>query len=421
MCDIDNINYRVSTITMSMRFPDCNFNLNNIGRYIKIDDNILGIKYHYGKSSIIKGKYLTSIYKKSKSKNEKKINRKLFYNQVSLIVKHKSEYASEENIINVKIFGNGSLHLTGVKNTFEGKEIVLLIYKKLEKLIDTFSTILLTKDNNGIYLDSDNYVYSAEILNKNTIGYKLNSSIYIINKKEYYITVIKINNQNINVFMSNKLEAKRTRSILDMDGKNIGFSKINLIRNKSKLYRNNSNIHFSDNFIFYDGNDNSTIIGNITYEIKQIHNSEKIISPNIIEYNYDCNPFVIEPEQTKLNDINNLSMNVHTINIYFKLNFELNRQRLFDNLLDMNYIVEYSPEKYSGVKLTYKVNQNYLNNGKCLCNNKCTCNNITFLIFQSGNIIVTGFKNIDDIKTILQTFKDIINKISSNITKRTFF
>lgn len=429
---VNDINYKISTITMTMQLPDCQFNLNNIGRYLDIDDTILGIKYHYGnRESIIKGKYLTSIYKKSKSKNENKINKKLFYNQVSLIIKHtgkdKENKDCLENIVNVKIFGNGSLHLTGVKNTLEGQEIVLILYKKLEKFKNMFSTILLTKDTNGVYLDNSNNIYSTELFNKNIIGYKLNSSIYVINKKEYYITYIDIENlsgkfSNLKVFMSNKLESKKTRTILNMDGKQIGFSKINLIRNKSKLYKNNSNIHFDKNFIFYDGNGNSTIIGNISYEITQ---NEHILTfndtQNLIEYNYNSNPFITEPIEIKLHDINNLNMNVNTINIYFKLDFELNRQRLFDKLLELNYISEYTPEKYSGVKLTYKINQNYLNAGKCVCNNKCTCNNITFLIFQSGNIIVTGFKNINDIRDILNTFKDIINKISNIIIKKHLF
>ena len=417
---VSKIDYKVSTITMTMKFPDCQFNLNNIGRYLNIDDNILGIKYNYGNSSIIKGTYLTAIYKKSKSKNENKINKKLFYNQISLIIKHKSKSnkENEENIINVKIFGNGSIHLTGVKDTLEGKEIVLIIYQKLEKLKTISATILLTRDTNCIYLDSCNNVYSTESC-KMTIGYKLNSSIYVINKKEYYVTDIDINNKYFKVFMSNKLEAKRTRNILNMNGKNIGFSKINLVRNKSNLYKNNSNIHFDKNFIFYDGNGTSTIIGNISYEIEE-NDIKNLNLPNFIEYNYNCNPFIIEPEQHKLYDINNLNMNVNTINIYFKLDFQLNRQRLFDKLLELKYIIEYTPEKYSGLKLTYKINKNYINNGICLCNNKCTCNNITFLIFQSGNIIVTGFKNLNDIEDILYSFKNIINKISHTIIKKTF-
>lgn len=417
-----SINYKISTITMTMQFPDCEFNLNNIGRYLEIDDTILGIKYHYGNSSIIKGKYLTSVYKKSKSKNDMKINKKLFYNQVSLIIKHNID-KNTDNTVNVKIFRNGSLHLTGVKDICEGKQILLIIYNKFKNLKNHLSVILLTKDINNIYLDSSNNIYS--ITDKNSIGFKIvNSTIYQVNKKEYYFTEIENpndTNEMIKVFMSNKLESKRTRNILNMDGQNIGFSKINLIRNKSKLYRNNSNVHFDKNFIFYDGIESSTIIGNITYtyqdktKIKQIEDKME----NVIEYNYNCNPFSIEPDEENLNDLDNLNMNINTINIYFKLNFELNRQRLFNKLLELDYILQYTPEKYSGVKLTYKLNKNYFNNGKCLCN-KCTCNNITFLIFQSGNIIVTGFKIINDISGVLDHFKVIMDEISSYIIKKKF-
>jgi len=424
---VNEISYKISTITMTMQLPNCILNLNNIGRYLEIDDMILGIKYHYGNSSIIKGKYLTSIYKKSKSKNQNKINKKLFYNQVSLIIKHNC--FENENVVNVKIFGNGSLHMTGVKNPLEGKEILLILFEKFKNLKNKYSIILLTKDSNDIYLDSNNNVYTSNET-KNIIGFKLNSFIYVINKKEYYVSKLDIENDfdynNLSVFISNKIEAKRTRSILDMNGILIGLSKINLIRNKSKLYKNNSNIHFDKNFIFYDSNSISTIIGNITYEfnenLKSLKCKEnlKCECKEYIEYNYKCDPYVIEPNECELKNINNLNMNINTINIYFQLSFQLNRQRLFDKLLDNKYITEYTPEKYSGVKLIYKNNQNYKNNGICLCNNKCTCNNITFLIFQSGNIIVTGFKSINVISDILHDFKNLINNVLQFVIKKKF-
>lgn len=400
------IDYKISTITMSMQIHNCQLNLINIGKYLNIDDEILGIKYNYGETSILKGKYSTSIYNKSKVKNENKINKKLFYNQVSLIIKN-----NETNNINVKIFGNGSLHLTGVKDPKDGKKMLIIIYKKLISLINTYDNVLLTKDLNDVFIDNNNIVYGNT--DNKIIGYKYNSmlDLYIINKKEYVITTIK----NKIYFISNKFENKRTKSILNLNGNYVGYSKIVLVKNKSKLYKNNSNIHFENDFIYYDVDNNSTIIGNITYTFNEIE-SKHLVEHDIIELKYNCTPFQNLNENLNEDYLNkNFSENINSINIYFKLSFELNRERLYKQLIINKYNCEYKHE-YSGVKFTYKNNENQT--GICACNNKCTCKNITFLIFQTGNIIVSGLKSLEQIKIILESFEKIIIKIEGLIKKK---
>jgi TATA-box binding protein (TBP) (component of TFIID and TFIIIB) len=84
------------------------------------------------------------------------------------------------------------------------------------------------------------------------------------------------------------------------------------------------------------------------------------------------------------------------------------------------FISEYKPEKYSGVKLRYKISkQLQQQNGICNCTCKCTCNNITFLIFQSGNIIATGFKSVEEIEGIVDQFKNLIEELKPIIKKKT--
>ena len=396
------IDYKVSTITMSMRIPDCQLNLINIGKYLIIDDEILGIKYNYGETSILKGRYSTSIYNKAKVKNDKKINKRLFYNQVTIIVKN-----NENNNINVKIFGNGSLHLTVIKDTDDGKKTLLLIYKKLMELINKYHSILIIKDINSVYIDNNNMVY-GNIDNK-IVGYKTSKdSIYIINKKEYTI----INIKDVKYFISNKLEAKRTKSILNLNGDYVGKSQIELVKNKSKLYKNNSNIYLDDKFIYYDNGQEAIIIANIIYTFDEQPVQKIECKDSIIELNYCCNPF---NNKIDLNVSDDFNESVNCINIYFKLPFQLNRERLYKQLIINKFNCEYKPE-YSGVKLIYKKNEN--DNGICLCNNKCTCKNITFLIFQTGNIIVSGFKAINQIDSVLGLFEQFILKIQNIIIKK---
>ena len=412
-----DIRYNISTITMSLQIPNCKLNLINIGKYLQIDDNILGIKYNYGKSSILKGKYLTSIYNRSKAKNQNKVNKTLFYNQVSIIVK-----LSLDKIINVKLFGNGSLHLTGIKHPSDGKAIINLIYDKLLKLRNQFDVILLTKDINNVYLDNENNIYTTNSKNRSIIGFKYND-IYNINKKDYTI------DSNTGLFISTKYENKRTRTFLNLNGEKIGTSRIELLKNKSKLYKNNSNIHFDyqNGFIYYDGDGKSNIIGKIINEITTQSSLEENNDYSIIEYKYDCNPFLQSSiiysinEFSKLTD-ETLQSDINCINIYFKLDFELNRQRLFKELLKLSYITEYKPEKYSGVKLRYKISKTKKLGalGICTCTNKCTCNHITFVIFQSGNIIASGFKSINNINDIVNDFNNLIMSLKHIIKMKTF-
>jgi len=446
--NVDNLyNYKIFTMTVSCIYSGCTFNIINIGKFLDIDDSILGIKYNYGDRSVLKGIYTTSKYKKSRVKNIKKVNTVLFYNQISLVVK------TDNNIVNAKLFSNGSLHLTGVKNSNQPKMIMKILYEKLLKLKDKRKVILLSRNSNGVLLDNNNLIYSNND-NKYIIGFN-NEFKYIINKKTYTIDFY------TGCFITEKIEAKRTRSLINLDGDYIGYTKIELLKNKLKLYKKNSNIYFDYKnetneirpyyFIYYDGDGHSSIIGKVVYYINEpIQTVNSNNTDTVIEYNYNCNPFkienvienaienaenkienvienAIENAENKIeNVIENAIIDINCINVYFNLNIQLNRNRLFEKLLDDKYICDLKSEKYSGLKFVYKKNMND-NTGKlgicpgiCYCDMKCTCTNITFSIFQSGNVNVFGFKSEQDINKILSEFKKIIDKYVFIIKKRIF-
>ena len=415
--------YKISTITMSLNIPDTNLNLINIGKYLKIDENILGVKFFFGKMAILKGKYNTSIYKKSKIKDSTKINKRLFYNQISMIIK----LPDINEQVNLKLFNNGSVHLTGVKNENNAKLILIFLYNKLLTLLNKTDSILLVKDENNIYLDSNNNIYTESEPHV-IIGYKYSKKIdkqnnmlilYNIDKKNYIIN--KKDNQIF--FISYIFQTKKKKELLDLNGNYIGYTKIELLKNHKKLYKS-PNIKFDYNLglIFYENKISSYIIGNIIYyftEPKLPLVTESLKLWKIISYS--CNPFK-NGINLNLNELgNSIVEDINSINIYFKILFELNRTRLFNELLKHKYLCEYKPEKYTGVKLRFKINSNYKlsdNKGICLCNVKCTCKIITFLIFQSGNIIVSGFKNRNDINDIYNYFMKFIDNVKNIIIKK---
>jgi TATA-box binding protein (TBP) (component of TFIID and TFIIIB) len=402
---------KISTITLSTKLHDCQLNLTNIGKYLDIDNDIIGIKYNYAGLSIMKGKYSTTIYKKAKTKDVNKINQKLFYNQISIIVNN------NDNNVNVKLFANGSLHLTGCKTICEGRIVTRKIYEKLKTLIDKKDIILLTKDINGVLLDKDKLVYSYS--SNQIIGYckDMDMKGYVINNKDYII------DNKTNQFITEKMETQRRRFISNFDGDCIGHTKIELMKNRHKFYKRNNNIYFdSDNGLIYYNNE--SIIGEVAYYI----NKENIIDTSqfddIMEIDYDCNPFTNKKQEIfeTLED-DQIDLNVNCMNVYFNINYTINRQRFYERLISMNFICKYKPESYSGIKIVYKIplyESKCKSSGICPCTNKCTCINITFLVFQSGNVIATGFKNLEQVDDITREFYKICELVKKDIKRRLF-
>ena len=401
---------KISTITLTTKLPDCQLILTNIGKYLEIDKDIIGIKYNCAGLSIMKGKYSTTIYKKAKTKDIQKINKKLFYNQISIILNNNG------NNVNVKLFGNGSLHLTGCKTIEEGKIITKKIYEKLKSLSLKIENVLITKDINGILLDKDNLVYSYS--DHKIIGYckDTEQQKYLIHNKDFVI------DKKTNMFITEKMETQRRHFIHNLDGEQIGYTKIELLKNRHKFYKKNNNIYFdTESGLIYHNNE--SIIGQISYYIESDKITNLLQYNDIMEIEYSCNPFVNKLYHIP-NDIDDMiDLNVNCINVYFTIDYTINRQRFYEKLIEMNYICKYKPESYSGIKIVYKIpleiNQE-TKPGICPCSSKCTCINITFLVFQSGNIIATGFKTNEQIHQATQEFYKICNSVKDSIKRRVF-
>lgn len=395
---------------MSIYLPNCSINLINVGKYMEIDDEVIGIKYKFADLNVMKGKYSTTIYKKAKIKDITKIKKTLFYNQVTIILNNKG------NHVNVKLFGNGSLHLTGCKSQDEGIEVTKLLYEKLNKMRDMKDLVLVVKDSNGVWLDKDNLVYSGGKCKK-VIGYASEEGkTYVINKKEYEI------DKRTGMFICKKLETGRKKPILNLNGEEIGYCKIELTKNQNKFYKRTNGIFYDyNNALIYYNNEN--IIGRIVYSIPE-ESAVEIDKEEVNEIVYSCNPFLDAAEERagigNIKDIEkNVVADVNCINVYFNIGFAINRTKFYESLVRLNYICKYKPESYSGIKLIYKMPLDIQNfqgsdarqDGHCICTNKCTCRNITFLIFQSGNVIAAGFKDENQIEEICNTFFSLCDQL----------
>ena len=114
---------KISTITITCSFPVI-FNLENVAKYIDLKPKgIISISYGEKKEC----NRMINI-QTSKKKKKVKPKKKKFYNQATCIVNLK--YDSN---INVKIFGNGSLQLTGCKNTAQFVSTLDILFFELHK------------------------------------------------------------------------------------------------------------------------------------------------------------------------------------------------------------------------------------------------------------------------------------------------
>lgn len=361
--------YQTSTITLSSSINNTTYNLYEIAKNLKIDDIILGLKYNNNKYSFFKGLYQNSL--------------KTFNNQITLKVKY------NDRIMNVKTFQNGSFQMTGCKKVEDGYFLTELLIEKFKNTYNNKEEII-TKIENGLIIDNKNNIYNNS---ENFIGY-YNNDNYVINNKNY----IYIKEKEIFI---NVRRIKNQQEVLNKNGVIIGYISYNFIKNNKKFYSNNKGV-----LIDYINN-------KITYT--KVGGLEKLLAS--IEY-HELPRESFDKKEMKKITVKVSCINIHTefcklIDLSHDI-VKINREKLKDTLLEKGYNAIYNPEIYSGLKFIYKypIQKNKLT-GKCNCCEKCTCRNISFLIFQSGKIIISNFKSIDEIDSVLSNFKEIITNLKN--------
>jgi TATA-box binding protein (TBP) (component of TFIID and TFIIIB) len=331
---------RISTSTMISSF-NTNINLYLVDKYF-IRDDVITFMDNGGKpikNSAIKTK-----------------NNRPFFNQATLLVK-----LNPLKKINVKIFSNGKIQMTGVKRKIDGMEALEYI---LNKIKNTEGKIPLSK------------LFPRELLirlqkKKNFKGYLPDE--FISDKKKIF------NDKKLNI---------------DKELKNVPLSLFFMDEDYCLKYLN---------------------IDNIVKELLKDFNGEDVmVHSHSIE----------DLEKVKITEIS-------IVNIVsdFNINFKVKREILYNIIRNKYQIISrFDPCIYPGVKNKFYFNKEYLDRehpGKCYCKGKCLgkgdgngegdCKKITISIFQSGSILITGAKNVENIeyirKFIIQVIKDNYNLI----------
>ncbi len=353
------------------------YNLYNIANYIDIDSTIIGIKYQVHPNKVlIRGEYKKSI--------------KTFPNQVSLKI-----CLSNKRNVNVKIFRNASLQITGCREESEGKQIWDIIQVYLNKLDKKWINITLEKTIDDNYLTNDDMLYSSNL--KQVIGYKIDYLHFNINNdtvKRHKITEGITEGTTLkDVWISTKVIHNK-RNIYSIDSEYLGVSKVVLFNNAKKLFKHdNLFIDYNSNKIIIKKDESTQVLGNIVYDLKESRFGKTTLQN---DFNYSCSSFIFR-EKSNLNP----TTNILSINTSFKIGFKLNRQVLFDILKDSNETVFYNPLEYLGIVLNY-FDEN-------------TSAKYTFIIFHTGSVITSGFKDINKINEFTLKFTRFILKYKQQI------
>ncbi len=194
-CNVENMEIKdlpngvnISTMTASIKDTNLAYNIANIYKYLDLNENDI--------ISVVKNKTekrtLLIETKKSRKKNENKKEKKkrLFFNQVSVVVRvFEGEYEDlkKERKVNFKLFVNGSIQMSGVKKIEYANRAINKLFYSLSK-----SKAKINKKNK---IEKINFVENLE--NVDTSKFKIdmiNSNYRIrvrINRSKLYQLLLK--------------------------------------------------------------------------------------------------------------------------------------------------------------------------------------------------------------------------------------
>ncbi len=126
-----------------------------------------------------------------------------------------------------------------------------------------------------------------------------------------------------------------------------------------------------------------------------------------------------------------IDYNIVLINSDFYIGYEIKRDVLHKLLInDYKIFSSFEPCIYPGVNSKFYWNHEYKDKpylGRCYCDNDCSgkgngfgdgnCKTITIAAFQSGSIIITGARNIEQINVAYQFINGVFEKHKNQLMK----
>ena len=353
---------------------------------------IVGIDYY---SNLKRGCLRNKIKKKGKEE-------KPFYNQATIIYNYWGFRS-----VNVKIFNNGKLQMTGIQSESEAKIMTSYIINQLKNTNVKIYNGISNLPKNG---DFNDYIVTYNPRTHKHNYYRWNyfqnhqEEVDIL-KDERFQTNCWINNTSINDFINQISQLKTNKEHELLIKKDSGIS----VEEERELEAGIKNLLIKEKKLKKVMEKDSQLLENL---IKN-HKNEMNYDGDTCDLKYWEFDIISRIPEYYLDNIK-----IELINSDFITNCTINNTILHKVLTDKYHIfASYEPNDYPGVKSKFYWNKTMVNNHKqgcCLCNPPCAslgkksvCTQITISIFQSGSIIITGAKSIQQIRDAYK----FINKV----------
>lgn len=376
-------------------YLNCNLNLKLMAKKLVLDHLVVGKKLlNVIEEGIIKTKPKTTHSKKNiKAKPLRKMSRKDFSNQCTIIVKTNN---SDRNI-NLKIFGNGKIVITGGLSKDEGKFAVLALKERAQNLEDIYQIV-----PNSHFCDHFNNIASyLKYMSKNYLVFLKIFSLFDINV-DLRLDLI-LNKKFVETYPDNDTE--------ECDPIKQGVLKCDTVMEMDKFVRmiqifNICHLYFP----------NAIFLEKLNRPEDHLHTLIK----NLFELKSEILPLTFDKE----NFNKDFDVTIENYNTMFNSGFQNNRE-IFTQILNDKYktnglisSAKFEPSNYQGINVKYI--SRVLCNPQCTSlgkkkNTKCPCKEISFLIFQEGNIIITGGRSWDQLMDGYKVINDIIKEEYHNI------
>lgn len=357
---------------------NCQINLELLAKKLVLDDQIVGKKLlDVVNEGMIKRKTKTLRSRKTVA-GRKKMVRKDFSNQCTVVIK----LSNPDKLLNLKIFGNGIIVITGGLSREDGRESIRLLKQKIIGLEDIYQ--IREQTTLGDHFDTlSTYL---KYMNKN----------YLIFLK--FFTLFGLNaDLRLDLILNKKFVEKYTdqaQEIPDSPHQRLSCDpiKANLLKiENSKDLEGflrlvqvfNICHHYFPNKTFLEILDQPE-----THPIRVILRDLYDLRPIRL-------PLTFDEEQIR----HEYEVTVENYNTMFNCGFQHNRE-ILTQILNDKYkkqgvitSAKFEPSTYQGINVKYI--SRVLCSSECPSlgkkkSTKCLCKEISFLIFQEGNVIVTG-------------------------------
>lgn len=206
-------------------------------------------------------------------------------------------------------------------------------------------------------------------------------------------------------------------SVKKMNKKKVFYNQITIIIQPEIGFKNNVKL-------FNNGSISMTGLKNLNHGKQSVN----LILDNIREIQKDKSKdtLILDNLDCKIVDYN-----IVLINSDFYIGYEIRRTELHKLLINnYNIFSSFEPCIYPGVNSKFYWNEDYLDKeycGRCYCTEDCSgkgvgkgngkCKTITIAAFQSGSIIITGARNIDQINIAYNFINSIFNRHKDKLKK----